>query len=77
MMLSYEMTIAYYKAFGSFPFMREPSGGIAVEDSEGNAYEIDMTPEEFMQTIIDSQEAGRNLFFERGKLIEIKDNILL
>lgn len=77
-MLTYEMMKAYFEAFDSFPFMGEPSGGIMVEDENGNTYEIDMTPEEWFATIQESKTAGQNLFFERGRKVEdVEDGILL
>lgn len=54
----------YFEAFGSMPFMAEPSSVLVVEDGEGNLYKIDEPEEATVDRIRRSKEAGRNLFFE-------------
>lgn len=54
----------YYEAFGSMPFVAEPSNTIVVEDENGTLYVVDEPEEKTLDRIQRSKEAGRNLFFE-------------
>lgn len=54
----------YFEAFGSMPFMAEPSGALVVEDDIGTLFKIDEPEQVTIDRIRRSKEAGQNLFFE-------------
>lgn len=54
----------YFKAFGSMPFMAEPSSVFVVEDENGTLFKVDEPEQVTVDRIRRSKEVGRNLFFE-------------
>lgn len=54
----------YFAAFGSFPFLAEPSNDLVVEDENGTMYKVDEPESATLDRIRRSKEVGRNLFFE-------------
>lgn len=54
----------YFEAFGSLPFVAEPTDVLIVEDDDGNMFKVDEPEQVTLDRIRRSKEAGRNLFFE-------------
>lgn len=75
--MTQKMTIEYFTAFNSVPFVSEPSNAVIVEDGDGTAFLVTDTEAQFLDRIRRSKEVGRNLFFEECKPYtqEIEDSI--
>ena len=73
--LSTECIIAYWKQYPDLDGCGygEPDGGFAVYDGDYQYIApIDETDETFMDRLKRSKDAGRNLFFEEWKRVEVE-----